>query len=73
MNQTHEAATSKLKTHPHHAPPGAHANCCPSCGSFEVHQCSRTGLFEHFTLRLKMKAPFLCLDCGHRFYDSALS
>ncbi len=70
MNTTHIGPVASSKTPYAHTPPRSRGQCCPFCGSSEVHPSARTGLFEQIALRVKMKAPFLCYDCGHRFYDS---
>jgi hypothetical protein len=46
---------------------------CPSCASSEVHPSAREGLYEHVILRLKLRRPFLCYACTHRFYDSVFN
>jgi hypothetical protein len=46
---------------------------CAHCNSREVHPSARDGLYEHLILRLKLRRPFLCYACAHRFYDSVFN
>jgi ssDNA-binding Zn-finger/Zn-ribbon topoisomerase 1 len=73
MNSIHTSAKATSRTPHVQSLPGINVHRCPSCGSIEVHAVARTGLFEHVTLWLKMEGPFLCYECGHRFYDSVFT
>jgi hypothetical protein len=66
-----EPASGSKVPHPHASRSG-NFHRCPFCGSDETHPSARTGLYEQSVLRLKVMEPFLCYNCGRRFYDSVL-
>jgi hypothetical protein len=73
MNPIHITASPTSKIPNPHTLPISIERQCPSCGSSEVRSSARHGFFEQIALRLRMKGPFLCYDCGRRFYDSVLT
>ncbi len=45
---------------------------CPSCGSKQVRRSLRRGLREGLLLRLALRAPYRCFNCGTRYFASSL-
>ncbi len=45
---------------------------CPSCGSKQVRRSLRRGLWEGLCLRLALRAPYRCFNCGTRYFGSSL-
>lgn len=56
-------------------PEGALRNVhvCKKCKSTKIARDARRDAIERFTLKLRGKFPYRCLDCDHRFYDRPLS
>jgi hypothetical protein len=44
---------------------------CRYCGSKRIYRSHRQGLYEGVWLRLVMKAPYRCHDCGMRYIASS--
>jgi hypothetical protein len=44
---------------------------CPKCGSCRIRRSTRRGIGEGLFLRMILRAPFRCLDCGARFIASS--
>ncbi len=45
---------------------------CPNCGSLRVRRSLRRGLWEGLILRMMLRAPYRCFDCGTRYFGSSL-
>jgi transposase-like protein len=44
---------------------------CPSCGSHNVRRSLRKGIREGLLLRITLRAPYRCFNCGTRFQASS--
>jgi hypothetical protein len=46
---------------------------CRHCGSSKIYRSHRQGLWEGLFLRLILKAPYRCHDCGARYVTRNLN